>query len=92
MGYAYGTLLKDEINELVPSFFDYIRSNIEASFGGLLPEVAKIVEDFGVPAALDFTWHQTLPYIPQAFYLAHPFYGSYIYINSIVLCYSVLLG
>jgi hypothetical protein len=68
MGYAYGSLLYDEINTLVPEIFDYMEKAVEDDFSKLSPVLAKIVAEFGVPAALDFTWKQTSPFIKQVKY------------------------
>jgi isopenicillin-N N-acyltransferase like protein len=59
-GLAYGTLLKTEINTLVPQVWDWFTRMINTSLPSWIPEQWKDdVVKYGIPWALDMTYNAT---------------------------------
>ncbi|KAM9953672.1 hypothetical protein ACTFIR_008763 [Dictyostelium discoideum] len=73
MGYAHGTLLKEQVNELIPKFMEFaeiaIKEFIKTKFALRLPEfLIKLIEEFGVNAALDYVASATEQFTPKRFF------------------------
>jgi len=64
MGVALGTLMKVELNALVPEYFAYLDKTIEDTLKILPPFVAKWIAELGLPGALDLNYEITRPYTP----------------------------
>ncbi|KYQ91363.1 acid ceramidase-like protein [Tieghemostelium lacteum] len=72
MGYAQGTLLKSQVNEIYDNFFNYITvmvNELIEKYADYLPlELVDVIEKFGVKAALDLTADATKKYTPSRFF------------------------
>jgi hypothetical protein len=62
MGFAYGSLMSNEIRTLIPEIIAYVEATINAS--SLPPVVKEWVECCGVKWALEMTYNATKPYTP----------------------------
>lgn len=69
VGYAQGTILKDEINKFVTATWNYLSTSLIDAFPGdmLSPEMKALIVEKGLDGALDWTRDQTAPFTPQAF-------------------------
>nr|CAG4718850.1 unnamed protein product [Naegleria fowleri] len=69
MGRAYGQLMKNELNQLLPAFEKYLDDFIvNATILDKLPrEWAEYIVKFGLEAALDLNYEFTKSYVPQRF-------------------------
>jgi len=68
MGYAHGSLLKQQITEIVPEVEQYIESQVDASLAFLPAWLREFIEKEGYIAALDLTYYLTEAYTPTYFY------------------------
>jgi hypothetical protein len=68
MGFAHGSLLKDDIHALFPAFFQYIEDMVYEYIKFLPKDIADIIERLGVDAALDFTADLTRSNTPESFF------------------------
>jgi isopenicillin-N N-acyltransferase-like protein len=59
MGYAHGSLLKDELNEFIPRLWAYLEKQVTSILQSLPDWLAKLIADFGLDAGLDFTYELT---------------------------------
>ncbi len=63
MGYAHGSLLKDEINQVLPAAENYIVQLIEQNLPYFPDWLLQYIAEFGELAALDVTYWLTSDYI-----------------------------
>eukprot|EP00056_Hartaetosiga_gracilis_P014210 m.239995 g.239995 ORF g.239995 m.239995 type:complete len:436 (+) comp14353_c0_seq1:60-1367(+) len=68
MGFAQARILSDEIPIMFKNFFKYIDDQIAPYISKLPKDIQKIIEEDGVPAALQFTYDLTKDYTPQRFF------------------------
>eukprot|EP01121_Diplochlamys_sp_Union-15-3_P011240 TRINITY_DN3231_c0_g3_i2.p1 TRINITY_DN3231_c0_g3~~TRINITY_DN3231_c0_g3_i2.p1 ORF type:complete len:430 (-),score=64.57 TRINITY_DN3231_c0_g3_i2:65-1327(-) len=68
MGFAHGTLLKTQIQTLVPDVLNYIYSQVDSAIDFLPEWIRKVIEEYGVAAALDAEHLATEAYTPQYFF------------------------
>jgi len=70
MGYAQGTLLKEELPSFINTVWEFLRSEITSQpYVSDLPKwLADMVADIGLDAALEFTEFMTKDYTPSYFY------------------------
>eukprot|EP00026_Physarum_polycephalum_P008362 Phypoly_transcript_08444.p1 GENE.Phypoly_transcript_08444~~Phypoly_transcript_08444.p1 ORF type:complete len:437 (+),score=72.28 Phypoly_transcript_08444:68-1378(+) len=59
MGYAHGVLLKDILQHFLPTLWAYLESQVTSIMTKVPPEIAKIIANFGLDAALDLTYEGT---------------------------------
>jgi isopenicillin-N N-acyltransferase-like protein len=64
MGYAHGQLLAKEMNILLPSVLEWIEGQIEQAIDVLPVVIQQIIAEYGLDAALDFTYYATRDYTP----------------------------
>eukprot|EP01094_Clydonella_sp_ATCC50884_P006231 TRINITY_DN1529_c0_g1_i1.p1 TRINITY_DN1529_c0_g1~~TRINITY_DN1529_c0_g1_i1.p1 ORF type:complete len:435 (+),score=137.22 TRINITY_DN1529_c0_g1_i1:29-1306(+) len=67
MGYAHGSLLKEQVNALIPELFDWVFAQMQPYISFLPPLLQKAIEELGVHGALDLTYELTQQYIPSYF-------------------------
>lgn len=67
MGYAHGQLLKDEINKVIPAFYQHVEQEVKDAIDKLPKELQDIIAKYGLDGALDLTHEFTKKYIPQYF-------------------------
>ena len=67
MGYALGSLLKPEINELISGFYEYVKQMIEPYIHKLPKALQDVIQKYGVASALDLTAKWTAPFTPPHF-------------------------
>mmetsp|Transcript_26735 Transcript_26735/g.92879 ORF Transcript_26735/g.92879 Transcript_26735/m.92879 type:complete len:371 (-) Transcript_26735:219-1331(-) len=67
MGHAYGTLMKSEINDLVPQVMAYIDGQIAPYIKFLPPAWQKAIENWGINVALNLTIDAVKPYVAPEF-------------------------
>jgi len=68
MGYAHGSLLKEELNEFLPKLWSYLELQITSALKTLPEWLAKIIAELGLDAGLDFTYELTRHNTPQYFF------------------------
>ena len=68
MGYAHGTLLKQQIQEIIPSFFAHVESEVEQYLHMLPKDIRDLIAKLGLDGALDITHILTEAYTPSYFY------------------------
>jgi len=68
MGYAYGTLLKDQLNTFLPSLWSYMESQVDQVLQSLPPWLQNILANLGLDAALDVTWEITKDFTGPYFF------------------------
>lgn len=66
MGYAYGSLLKNEITTLIPLVWQYMYDQMNSSFIWIAEPYRDLVMQYGLEFALDLTWSSTQMYTPTA--------------------------
>lgn len=62
LGYAHGSLLKDDIQVMYKNFFAYLDGEIESAVPWLPKKIREILETKGVDGVLDYVYNLTLPY------------------------------
>lgn len=67
MGFAQGQLLKDQINQFLPAFYQHIEQEIKDAIHTLPKELQDIIAKYGLEGALDLTYEFTKSFIPQYF-------------------------
>lgn len=67
MGFAYGTLLKDEIVQTTVEYTAYLEDMIYEYVKFLPKKIAEMIIQFGLDVALDVTWEMTRLYTPSHF-------------------------
>lgn len=67
MGYAHGTLLKDQLAVMMPTLWAYLESQVTSIMQKVPPEIAKIIADLGLDAALDLTYDATVAWTGEYF-------------------------
>jgi len=65
MGFAHGTLLKEQITAMFPQVELYMEQQVDQVLSDLPLWLQHIIADAGVTAALELTYWLTEPYIPQ---------------------------
>jgi len=68
MGFAHGTMLKEQIHEIVPQFMEFVAERVDHFINFLPPFIRGIIEVYGVEAALELTYDFTRAYTPQRFF------------------------
>jgi len=68
MGYAHGLLLRNQIKELMPQVMQHIYDQVDQYINFLPDYIRKLIEEYGVEAALMLTYELTRSYTPQYFY------------------------
>ena len=56
MGYAHGTLLKDQVQYLIPTFYKHVEAEIEAYIKDLPKDVRDFIAAVGLDVALELTY------------------------------------
>jgi len=67
MGFAHGTLLKAQLAVMMPALWAYLESQVTSIMQKVPPEIAKIIADFGLDAALDLTYEATREWTGEYF-------------------------
>lgn len=67
MGLAQGKMLKDEINKIIPAFFQHVEDEVENEITFLPKELQELIAKYGLDGALDITYELTKKYIPKYF-------------------------
>eukprot|EP00759_Apiculatamorpha_spiralis_P024121 PhF_6_TR27820/c0_g1_i1/m.40578 len=67
MGYAHGELFADIIPTGLNRFYDWVEQQLEEKAPWIPAWLAGLIADFGVPVAMQFTWNQTAPFLPQKY-------------------------
>ena len=67
MGFAHGTLLKEQINTIVPQVQGYIEAQVEQNLQFLPKWLQDLIAEAGATAALEATYWLTEAYIEQRF-------------------------
>lgn len=65
MGYAYGQLLKNELNSMMPALEAYGIQQINESIPHLSPQQQEWIYEHGIMGALNLTWYATRDHIPE---------------------------
>jgi len=68
MGYAYGQILKDEINSTMNGFYVHIQQQAEAYLKDLPKPVQDWIINLGLDVALGLTYEWTKKYTPQYYF------------------------
>jgi hypothetical protein len=68
MGVAHGTMLKSQIQQIIPEVEDYIASQVNQVLSSLPDWLQELIGKYGSEAALDATYYLTKPYTPDYFY------------------------
>lgn len=69
MGFAYGNLMKAEINELLPEVMAYMDAQLNQSIPAWVPATYRqAIIEYGLPYALELTYNATRPYTPEHHY------------------------
>eukprot|EP01112_Ceratiomyxa_fruticulosa_P015062 TRINITY_DN4384_c0_g2_i2.p1 TRINITY_DN4384_c0_g2~~TRINITY_DN4384_c0_g2_i2.p1 ORF type:complete len:435 (-),score=78.13 TRINITY_DN4384_c0_g2_i2:66-1370(-) len=68
MGTAHGTLLKSELNVMMPDLWSYLVSQVSEIMSKVPEWIAKIIANAGLDAALDLTYELTKDYTGAYFY------------------------
>lgn len=67
MGFAHGSLLKEQLNQFMPTLWAYLESQVTSIMTKVPAEIAEIIANFGLDAALDLTYEATKAYTGQYF-------------------------
>ena len=67
MGFAHGQLLKDQINKVLPAFYQHVEQEVKDYIHKFPKELQDIIAKYGLDGALDLTYEFTKKYIPQYF-------------------------
>ena len=68
MGFAQGLLMKEHFGQFQAMFQDYIDSIINSKLGKKLPAwLIALIEEFGVPLLLDWSYDDTAPFSPASY-------------------------
>ncbi len=67
MGLAQGKLLKEQINKIIPAFFQHVEQEVENEITFLPKDLQQLVAKYGLDGALDVTYDLTKSYIPKYF-------------------------
>jgi len=67
MGFALGSLMSKELQELIPEYFAYLDKIIEDILKKVPPFIAKLIVELGLPGALDLNYEITRFYTPPWF-------------------------
>ena len=67
MGLAHGQLLKDQINKIIPAFYQHVEGEIEDAIKVLPADVRDLIAKYGLDGALDLTYELTKKYIAKHF-------------------------
>ena len=67
MGNAHGQLLKEQINTIIPGFYQHVQQEIENEIDFLPKEISEFIAKYGLDGALDLTYELTKDYIPKYF-------------------------
>lgn len=69
IGYAQGTILKQEVNDFVKATWNYLSTSLVDAFPSdmLSPEMKALIVEKGLDRALDWAREMTAPFTPQAF-------------------------
>lgn len=67
MGFAQGKMLKDEINNIIPAFFQHVENEVENEITFLPKELQELIAKYGLDGALDITYELTKKHIPKYF-------------------------
>lgn len=59
MGYAHGTLLKNKVQYLLPTFYKHVEAEIEAYIKDLPKDVRDFIAELGLDVALELTYMLT---------------------------------
>ena len=59
MGYAHGTLLKDKVKCLLPTFYKHVEEEVEAYIKDLPKDVRDFIAELGLDVALELTYMLT---------------------------------
>ncbi|CAF4979726.1 unnamed protein product, partial [Rotaria socialis] len=59
MGYAFGKLMSEDLQQLVPEYFAYLENKIEDLIKQVPPLIAKWLAEFGLRGALDLNYDIT---------------------------------
>eukprot|EP01104_Vermistella_antarctica_P019035 TRINITY_DN7276_c0_g1_i1.p1 TRINITY_DN7276_c0_g1~~TRINITY_DN7276_c0_g1_i1.p1 ORF type:complete len:467 (+),score=129.97 TRINITY_DN7276_c0_g1_i1:146-1546(+) len=72
MGFAAGTLLKEDLNQMFPALLTYMEEQVDPYIEKYLPDLpeplAKLIEEFGIVEALKLTAVLTKDFTPQHFF------------------------
>jgi hypothetical protein len=68
MGYAHGLLLADKMKIMVPKLWAYMESQVTVVMKKVPPEIAVVIANEGLDAALDLTYDATKQYTGDYFY------------------------
>ncbi|CAF1585336.1 unnamed protein product [Rotaria magnacalcarata] len=64
MGYAFGKLMSEDLQQLVPEYFAYLENKIEDLIKQVPPFIAKWLAELGLRGALDLNYDITRQYTP----------------------------
>ncbi len=67
MGYAYGSLFKQELKDQITTYFGYLEKQIEEVLKRIPEFFSKYIAEFGLKAALDLNYEITKKYTPQRY-------------------------
>lgn len=67
MGKAQGELMRDEIQKMVPEYWEYLNTFIEKYIPYIPKKLADMIIQFGLHVALDVEWEMTRLYTPQRY-------------------------
>jgi len=65
MGFAHGSLMKKEIQQMYEFMYDWIDAQMQPYIDSLPEWLQKILEEIGIEGALEATYLLTRPYIPD---------------------------